>query len=109
MLNSGRYYAYVDGYDKEPFMGTLPEVNKAFGWAPAPIAVQSRRTELRTYNVKMTFQHPAWDEVDGIQYEGIVASSKSGANKQARRLAESDGHVYGRGLVYFKATEIGNP
>lgn len=106
VLNSGRYYAYVNGHQNEPVMGTLAEVSQALGLILAPAAARRGKGELLTYNVKMTFQHPAWDEVAGIDYEGIVASSKSEANKKARRLAERDGHVYGRGRIFFKATEV---
>jgi hypothetical protein len=105
MLNSGRCYAYVNGYHNEPFNGTLLEVHAALGLAQVA-RTKSPAKALRTYDVKLTFKHPAWDEVDGIDYQGIVASSKSDANKAARRQAERDGHVYGRGPVYFRATEV---
>jgi hypothetical protein len=57
----------------------------------------------------MTFQYPAWDEKEGIDYNGIDAKSKSDANAVARRMAGRDGHLFGgNGRVVFKATEQEN-
>ncbi|MFZ7321314.1 hypothetical protein ACLS0R_03530 [Comamonas jiangduensis] len=62
---------------------------------------------LKTFDVVMRFEHPAWDEVDGLSYPGIRAFSKSAANKQARRQAEREGHaIGGRGRYTFTATEV---
>ncbi|MBW7886404.1 MAG: hypothetical protein H3C34_28010 [Caldilineaceae bacterium] len=57
----------------------------------------------------LRFQYPAWDEVDGIVYTGIVARSKSEAISQARLLAAKDGHTIGggKGRYRFAAQEAG--
>lgn len=58
------------------------------------------------WRVRLTFQHPAWDEQDGILYEGIVAGSKSEANAKARKMARNDGHLGGgKGRVTFTALQ----
>lgn len=61
---------------------------------------------MKKYTVLLKFQYPAHDEVGGIPYDDIEATSKSDAIRQARRLADRDGHtVGGRGRYSFKATE----
>lgn len=61
-------------------------------------------TDRKPFNVRMFFQFPAWDEVDGIPYDLIEAASKSEAIARARRQAERDGHaVSGRGRYWFRA------
>lgn len=102
ILNSGKFYAFVNGYDKPETIGTLEEVETALGLRSA--APDRKVLPLKSYNVHMTFEFPAWDEVNGYWYEGVVARSKSEANKNARRLAEDDGHTVGR-RVWFKAAE----
>ena len=58
------------------------------------------------YTVTLRFQHPAWDEKDGIHYD-VSAGSKREANRKARKQAELDGHLgKNRGLYWFKATEM---
>lgn len=105
VLNSGKCYAYVNGYHAEPVMGTLAEVEIALG-IRQPEPAKAARAEPKTYNVLMTFECPAWDEVDGIRYDGIIASSKAEANQRARRQAMDDGHAVGnRGRYWFTATE----
>lgn len=110
-LNNGKYYAYLNGYDSEPFYGTLEEVEIALGVrepvAPAPAAPAVEPAQkAKTYDVTMTFQYPAWDEGDGIRYPDIVADSKSEANRIARRQADQDGHLAGgKGRVTFTAVE----
>jgi hypothetical protein len=62
-------------------------------------------TTTKTYDVTIRFQFPAWDETDGIPYEGIDASSKSDAIARVRRMAERDGHLpsVGKGRVCIRA------
>lgn len=56
------------------------------------------------WDVRLTFQYPAWDEHDGLWYPSIEANSKSEANAIARRQADIDGHLCGgKGRVSFKA------
>lgn len=109
-LLNGKFYCYINGYSAEPFVGTLDEVGVAMGLRAAPeasstAAVQSAPIQ-KTYTVTLTFQYPAWDELDGITYPGIQADSKAEANMTARRLAEVDGHLgSGKGRATFRATE----
>ncbi len=57
------------------------------------------------FDVTIYFQHPAWDEKDGITYRSINARTKSDAIKVVRRMAYADGHVGfgGKGRTTFKA------
>jgi hypothetical protein len=107
-LNTGSFYAFVNGYSEDPFTGTLEEVEGALGLRKIdskPKFSQQPSGE-KTFNVRLTFQYPAWDEIEGILYAGIPADSKSEANKVARKLARIDGHLTGgRGRVYFKAEQ----
>ena len=83
------------------------------GQAPAPVAAPKpvksvKPLTYKTYTVTIRFQSPAWDEVNGIPYTGIEATSKSAAIKQVRRLAWDDGHTAlatGKGRITFTATE----
>lgn len=105
VLNSGQFYAFAHGYDKPETVGTRQKVEQALGIAK----VQVTRAAManRTFNVAMRFEHPAWDELDGISYSDISATSKTNANKKARSMAKRDGHaIGGRGRYTFAATEI---
>ena len=105
VLCSGQFYAFAQGYDKPETVGTLQTVEQALGIAKVPGAKATKA--YMNFDVVMRFEYPAWDEVDGITYPGIVATSKTDANKQARSMAERDGHaIGGRGRHTFKATEI---
>lgn len=109
MLNSGKFYAFAHGNGMPETVGTLQEVEQALGIykSHAPVPVTAPAKPEKTFDVVMHFAHPAWDEVDGLSFPGIRASSKSDANKQARKQAERDGHaVGGRGRYTFTATEI---
>ncbi|HEU0196157.1 MAG TPA: hypothetical protein VFQ88_02945 [Nevskiaceae bacterium] len=66
-------------------------------------------TRNKTYNVRLTYENPAWDEVDGIVYPGIVAAGKREAIKLVRRRASDDGHTIGRGRYWFRAEEVDSP
>lgn len=60
-----------------------------------------------TFDVRLTFQHPAWDEVGGIRYEDIRAATKAEAIKRARYMAQRDGHLgSGKGRAKFKAEPV---
>lgn len=109
VLSSGQFYAFANGYDRPETVGTRHEVEQALGIAivKAPEPVSEHQNALKRFNVVMRFEYPAWDEVDGISYDAIQAISKSDANRQARRLAERDGHaIGGRGRYFFTATEV---
>ncbi|MBN3744724.1 hypothetical protein G3N96_04650 [Burkholderia sp. Se-20373] len=109
MLNSGKFYAFVNGYDRPETIGTLEEVETALGLRKVTNVRRARKSlrgqAFKTYNVHMTFEFPAWDEVDGYWYDGIAARNKSEANKKARGKAEADGHTVGK-RVWFKAAEV---
>lgn len=110
ILNSGKYYAFVNGYDQPEFTGTLEEVEIALGIREPALSVApkaalvSEGPKLKKYNVHMTFQYPAWNEKDGYWYDGIIARNKREANKRARSMADDDGHTCGN-RVWFKAYE----
>lgn len=113
-LSNGQFYAYVNGNDAEPFMGTLEQVEVAMGLRaplePAPadekVMPDEPTPQRKTFNVTMRFQHPAWDEVDGVLFEGIVADTKREANEEARRMANSNDLLgWGKGRVTFTAEE----
>lgn len=106
VLASGRHYAYVNGYQAEPTIGDLAEVEVALGLKHPSRQAVAEKMGTKVYDVRLFFRHPAWDEADGILYPGITACSKSEANRLARRTADRDGHLLGRGLYYFKATEV---
>ncbi|CAN7780172.1 hypothetical protein LJR296_007946 [Cupriavidus necator] len=104
VLNSGKFYAFANGYHAEPVIGTLEEVEAALGLRVAPVAPTQKCDAYKPFNVLVKFEHPAWDEAGGIEYTGITARSKSEANKIVRRLAHDDGHTVGR-RAWFTATE----
>ena len=59
----------------------------------------------QTFEVTLRFQHPAWDEKDGIRFE-VRAKTKAEAVRYARAQAERDGHTGGgKGRLTFKAQE----
>lgn len=119
VLNSGAYYAFVHGYHAPETRGTRAQVEAALAAAdgvsenatptkaPGSQARRSSRASLQEtthWDVTLRFEHPAWDEKDGIQYKGIQAQSRAKANWQARQQAYRDGHLYGgKGRVYFSA------
>jgi len=115
-LSNGMYYSFIHGHDAEPFTGSLEQVEVAMGLRPAsPNRAVAELNAVphaeaapagRTYTVTLTFQYPAWDEVDGISYHEIQADSKSEANSIVRKMAEGDGHLgRGKGRASFEATE----
>ncbi|WP_087865707.1 hypothetical protein [Comamonas thiooxydans] len=107
MLNSGKFYAYVQGNGKPETVGTLEEVERALGVFKEQTPAPAPANRLKTFDVVMRFASPAWDEVDGLCYPGIVAEGKAQANQLARKQAERDGHaIGGRGRYTFTATEI---
>lgn len=100
-LANGQFYAFAHGYDMPETVGTLHQIEQALG-----VAMKHEKA-LKTFDVVMSFQYPAWDEKDGISYPGIRAANKAEANKQARSKAELAGHaIGGRGRYTFAATEV---
>lgn len=103
-LNSGIYYAFINGPHEPEFRGTLEEVEIALGVRAAPAA--PAKQAFKTYSVHVRFQFPAWCYKDGITYDGMIGRTKAEAIKRAREQADLDGHLgAGQGLVWFKATE----
>lgn len=104
VLNSGKFYAFVNGYDQPEVVGTLEEVETALGLRAAPTKASQPKVGA-TYIVKVSFQYPAWDEKNGIDYE-IQACSKSEAITRARTWARRDGHqTTGKGRITYRAVE----
>jgi hypothetical protein len=72
--------------------------------------MQSHRNEVQmaSYTVTLRFQHPAWDEKDGIPFE-VTAANKREAITKARKQALYDGHTFGAGSgvgrYWFTAVE----
>jgi len=60
----------------------------------------------KLYTVTLRFQHPAWDEREGLPYE-VTAANKKEAVRIARSRAEHDGHLpcSGKGLHWLKAEQ----
>ena len=107
-LNNGRFYAYLDGYEKEPFIGTLEDVKEALGiLGQYPQAGQSQKgPNSKRYTVVVHFQRPAWFEIHGIEIRDIEAPSKSAAIAIARVRARHDGHTGPqKGRYWFTAVE----
>jgi len=113
-LINGRYYAFIEGHEQQPFEGTLEEVEVAMGLRappePAPASEEVMPAKVipqkKTFNVTMRFQPPAWNEKDGVPFNGIEANSKREANEEARRLASAaDLLGWHKGRVTFTATE----
>lgn len=63
-------------------------------------------SEYKNYIVTLRKQFPAWDEVNGIEFE-VTAQSKADAIYSARRLASDAGHTGSNiGRYWFKAVEV---
>lgn len=106
-LNGDKFYAYVNGYSAEPFVGTLEEVEVALGLREKQETPAIQRGSAKAYTVTIRFQHPAWDEVDGIEYADILAGSKSEAIAKVRKLAADDGHLgRAKGRAWLTAVEV---
>lgn len=85
------YYAFPDGYNKPAFEGLLVEVEQRLGLRAHGTAASCSKSTVRGSDVKqwvvtMRFEYPAWDEKDGIVYQGIPARTRSEANRAAKRL-----------------------
>lgn len=109
LLSSGRFYAFVHGYDKAETIGTLAEVQGALGLQPTTsqaqaTAPEATASEPQCWQVVMRFASPAWDEVDGILLGPFFANGKADAIRQARKMADRDGHsCTGKGRYWFTA------
>lgn len=103
MLNDGRFYAFADGYQNPETVGTLAEVEAALCLRASEPKTVAAEPSAEAFDVLVSFQFPAWDEVAGILYEGIAARTKAEAIRYARRLAWDDGHTgSGKGRITYK-------
>lgn len=111
-LSSGSYYAFANGYNEDPVTGTLEEVEVSLGLSSRNKKGRSEHAQRSAlpnrdysmYSVLITFEHPAWNEIDGMEYKDICASSKRDAIQKVRKLAEGDGNLgTGRGRYWLKA------
>lgn len=96
------FYINEGGYQE----GTVEQLEAILKGEPLPEvkAAPKAAKSFAEYNVRITFQFPAWDEKEGHLYRGIMAQSKKDAVKQVKRMARDDGHaVGGRGMYWFKA------
>lgn len=110
-LNSGKFYAYLHGYNAEPTLRDSAQALEALlngeqEQSNVAVATKPQQPASKTYTVTARFQYPAWNMVNGIEYPDITAVSRSEANAIARGMAESDGHLgWGQGRVTFTASE----
>ena len=106
MLNSGKFYCFPYGYGQPEVIGTLWDVEVALGLRSGSVNSAMLVSSHRLWNVRLMFQYPAWDEIDGIVYRDIQAHGKTEANAIARRRAHDDGHLCrGKGRAKFTAIE----
>ena len=114
MFGKGQFYCYPDAnYGVDPFSGSLAECEKALGLTPTQqdeistdIAIGTDTAEASMFTVTLRFQHPAWDEAEGIPYRDIAADSKQEANDIVRGRAMADGHLgAGKGRYWFSAVQ----
>lgn len=101
------FYAHI-GTERTYTEGTVEQLEAALEGKEIPVAPKAAAKEeaSKEYNVRLTFQYPAWDEKEGILYTGILAKSKAQAIEQARKMAFNDGHTSrGNGRVTFKTEE----
>lgn len=90
---NGLHYAFTQGYDKTPFVGTRHQVEVALGLrADVPSVKAAKRPAIRVYEVNAVPKFPAWDEADGFTYE-ILAESRAEAISRARDHMRDDGHI----------------
>jgi hypothetical protein len=113
ILNSGTYYAYVNGYNQEPVMGTLEEIESALGIRQpldsalglrqkAPVSVR-KAENVKTYIVRIVSKYPSYNEpVDGSDWE-CIARDANDAIKQARKMMHDGGHTRQDGTIFYKA------
>lgn len=84
-LGSGKFYAYANGYNAEPTIGTLEEVEVALGLKaaqPKPTATKAKPA-ARQYEVTVT---PKFSDWRSGQYTTIItAKDRASAISKARR------------------------
>ena len=103
-LSNGLFYAFVNGHGNAETVGTRMEVEAALGMCAVPSQIIDRAPDI--WRVRLAFQHPAWDEADGLYYE-VFAHTKSQANAIARKNAADDGHIgAGKGRCTFSAVKV---
>lgn len=114
MFGKGQYYCYPNSNrSDDPFSGSLAECEIALGLVPTQQEEVSSHSDICAegsasilFTVTLRFQHPAWDEVEGIPYRDIPADSKQEANDIARGFAMRDGQLgAGKGRYWFCAVQ----
>ena len=106
-LNSGKFYAFANGYDQPETVGTLAEVEAALGLRAAP--AKARKTALvRTYTVTATLKFAYYTSAgltSGYEVE-VVAKNKAEAISKARPLVRRMGWDRHEGPLTYRA-EVG--
>ena len=93
-LNSGKFYAYVNGYHAEPVTGTLAEVETA-------LALRKATPKVRTFLVTVTPGVVSWN-VRQYQVE-IDARDRNEAIRRARSQYNENVGVLNNGAGRFSA------
>ena len=102
-LNSGTYYAYVNGYNQEPVMGTLEDVEIALGLRQKATVTAQKAENVKTYVVRIVSKYPSYNEpAEGSDWE-CVARNVNDAIKQARKMMSDGGHTRQDGTIFYKA------
>ena len=106
MLNSGKFYAFVNGYDAPEFVGTLAEVETALGIreaAPARKPLAAPAKKIKRYHVAARLVNPSCFNA-GYDFT-IYSASKSEAISRARNEARNSGHTRQDGMLIYTAVE----
>lgn len=106
LMRNGKivHYAFVNGYDKPEFAGTLEEVEVALGLRKPAVSRKAKASqEDRDYLVHIEKKYPAWNEKGGFDLE-VKAQNAKEAVKLARREMDMQ-CMFGRmdGPVSYKA------
>ena len=95
------HYAFLNGYDRAPFTGTLGQVEAALGLCNV---TYTRSKEESLYTVNVCKKFPSWNERGGEDV-AVMATSKSDAIKQVReQMARDCAFTKSDGRVFYKAT-----
>ena len=99
-LNSGKCYAYVNGYNAEPVTGTLAEVETALGLRKPAKPVR----QVRTYAVTVTPGVESWN-VKEYTVE-IDARDRNEAIRRAREQYDETVGVRNNGGARYRAVLV---
>lgn len=93
-LNSGKFYAYVNGYSAEPVVGSLAQVEAALG-------LRKAAPKIRTFIVTVTPGVVSWN-VQQYQVE-VDARDRNEAIRRARQEYNDNVGVLNNGAGRFSA------